>query len=246
MILTFLYHRINDIKYSNSDLMIEEHLKYISEKYNIVVPGDKINPFKINVCLTFDDGFYDFYHFVFPILKKLKIKALLALPIKYILEDTNVSPKERLSLSYKEATKDNNFINKAPFCTWKEINEMQASKLVKIASHSYSHQELTKDGIDLDFEIIESKKILENKLNIHVDTFVYPLGKFNEKVHKKVKENYKYAMRIGSALNISWQNFNSITYRIISDDLKTKKENLKLKNYISYIWFFFLNTFRKR
>ena len=29
---------------------------------------------------AFDDGFYDFYHYVFPILKKLKIKALLAIP----------------------------------------------------------------------------------------------------------------------------------------------------------------------
>lgn len=168
--------------------MIEEHLKYIAKNYNIVLPGDKTNPFKINVCLTFDDGFYDFYHFVFPILKKLNIKALLAIPIKYILEDTNLSPDLRLSVNYKEATKENNFKNKAPFCTWKEIIEMQNSNLVKIASHSYSHQNLTNENIDLDFEIIESKKILEKILKTEIDIFVYPLGKFNEKIHKKVKE----------------------------------------------------------
>ena len=95
-------------------------------------------------------------------------------------------------------------------------------------------------------EIIKSKEIIEKKLKTEITTFVYPMGKFNERIHKKVKEHYKYAMRLGSAINFSWQNISSITYRVMSDNLKTKNENLKLKNYISYFWFFFLNTFRRR
>ncbi|MFA6118908.1 MAG: polysaccharide deacetylase family protein [Parachlamydiales bacterium] len=246
MILAFLYHGIGDGKYSNTPLMIQNHLEYLSKNYNIVLPGERTNPFKINICLTFDDGLYGFYYYVFPLLKKLKIKVLLSIPIKYILEDTSLDPKSRLEVSYKDAFKKEVYSSSAPFCTWKELKEMVDSKFVCIASHSFNHIKLTDENLDLELEIAESKKILEKKLNTEVNTFVYPLGKFNEKIHKKVKENYKYAMRIGSAINFSWQNMNSITYRINSDNLLSENENVKLKKYISYLWFFFLNTFRKR
>jgi len=245
MLLTFSYHRINSDKYSNTQKILQDHLTHIAKNYKVVLPCDKLNPFKLNICLSFDDAFYDFYKYVFPLLKKLKIKAILAVPIKYILPSTLLTDDVRLNVSYKDAMKDDVYISKAPFCTWQEIKEMADSKLVEIASHSYNHVNLINSN-NLDLEIIKSKEILEEKLKTEVSTFVYPMGKFNEKINKKVKLHYKYAMRLGSAINFSWQNMSSITYRIISDNLKTKNENLKLKNYISYFWFFFLNTFRRR
>lgn len=245
MLLTFSYHRINSDKYSNTKKILQDHLTHIAKNYKVVLPSDKLNPFKLNICLSFDDAFYDFYKYVFPLLKKLKIKAILAVPIKYILKSTSLTDDIRLNVPYKDAMKDDIYITKAPFCTWQEIKEMADSKLVEIASHSYNHVNLIHSK-DLDLEIIKSKEILEEKLKTEISTFVYPMGKFNEKIHKKVKLHYKYAMRLGSAINFSWQNISSITYRIISDNLKTKNENLKLKNYISYFWFFFLNTFRSR
>ncbi|NGX52819.1 MAG: Poly-beta-1,6-N-acetyl-D-glucosamine N-deacetylase [Candidatus Anoxychlamydiales bacterium] len=245
MLLTFSYHRINSDKYSNSYKIIEEHLTHIASKYKVVLPGDKLNPFKLNICLSFDDAFYDFYKYVYPLLKKLQIKAVLALPIKYILDSTNVDDEIRLNVPYKDAMKDDIYKTKAPFCSWQEIKEMVDSNLVEMASHSYNHVNLI-NSKNLDLEIIKSKEIIEKKLQTEITTFVYPMGKFNEKIHEKVKEHYKYAMRLGSAINFSWKNISSITYRVMSDNLKTKNENLKVKNYISYFWFFFLNTFRRR
>ncbi len=246
MLLTFLYHRVSIGKYANTEKQIYEHLKYLSQKYKIVIPQDKINLFKLNICLTFDDAYFDFYKYVFPLLKNLKIKAVLAVPIKFIQEDTYLDDKTRLSVTYHEAMKNDNYKTKVPFCSWKEIKEMHDSGLVYIASHSYNHKNLLKDKVDFNLEIKESKKFLEKKLNTKIDTFVYPLGKFNEEIHKCVKKHYKYVMRIGSAINFSWQNITGITYRIISDNLKSKEEHLKIKRYISYLWFFFLNSFRKR
>ena len=247
MILTFLYHRVNEGKYATNRDILEKHLRYLKKNYTIVTPEDKLkNPFKLNICLTFDDGYYDFYKFVFPLLKELNIKAVLALPIKFILDKTTIDPLIRLSTTYDEAMKKDTYINKAPFCTWEEIREMSDSNLVSIASHSYTHKNLLEEGIDLKKEIIESKLFIEKKLNRKINTFVYPLGKFNEDIHKMVKNHYNYAMRIGSAINFSWQNFSKITYRIMSDDLKTPNQHFKIKNFISYFWFFFLNTFRKR
>ena len=246
MLLTFLYHRVNNGKYATNKDIMKKHLIYLSQNYKIVTPSDRISPFKLNLCLSFDDGYFDFYKYVFPILKELNIKALLAIPIRYILESTNIDHNTRLSVAYHDAMKGDVFIKKAPFCTWQEIKEMVDSNLVEIASHSYSHKNLLEKDIDLDNEIITSKKILEEKLKIQINTFVYPLGKFNKEIHNAVKKHYKYAMRIGSAINFSWQNITKITYRIISDNITKENEHFTLKRFISYFWFFFLNTFRKR
>ncbi len=240
MLVTFLYHRIKNGKNANTEKNIEEHFEYLAKKYNIILPGEKVSLFKTNVCLTFDDGYFDFYHFVFPLLKKFNIKAQLAVPVKFIENSTSLDPKIRLSFS------ENHSLNKGLFCTWKELKEMSDSGFVSIASHSYSHRNLLEKDIDLNLEIIQSKKILEDKLKKEVTTFVYPLGKFDEKIHHITLKHYKYAMRIGSTFNLSWKNLNNICYRIISDNLKSCNENIKPRAFISYIWFYLLNTFRGR
>lgn len=246
MILTFLYHCIEKEKYSNKIDIINEQFSYFSKKYNIVVPGDKLSFLKKNICLTFDDGYFDFYHYIFPILKKFNIKALLAIPVKFILDDTKIAPETRLAVSYSQAMKKNIYLEKAPFCTWKEIEEMSNTGLVKIANHSYTHKNLLEDDADFEKEILLSKEILEKRLKKEIDTFVYPLGKFNSKVHNFTKNHYKYIIRIGSSFNLGWKNINNLIYRVISDNLKRKDEHLVYKKYLSYVWFYLLNTFRGR
>lgn len=246
MLFTLLYHRVSEEKYGNPPAMMREHLSHVAKNYRVVLPGEKISLLKPCVCLTFDDAYYDFYHYVFPLLKELHLKAVLAVPIRLILEDTSVPSQERLAVSYKTAMKENTYVEKAPFCTWKELKEMANSGHVAIASHSYHHQDLLLPGVDREKEIACSKKILEEKLSVAVKTFVYPLGKFDRRIHALVKQHYSYAMRIGSACNISWQNLSGITYRIICDALKEKDEKLKMKNLFRHLWFFLINSLRRR
>jgi peptidoglycan/xylan/chitin deacetylase (PgdA/CDA1 family) len=231
MLLNFLYHDVNKEKYSNSLKILEKQFSYFSKKYNIVIPGDSLKPFKLNICLTFDDAYFSFYCFIFPLLKKLKIKALLAVPVKFI-EDSFLKSKK---------TEKNKI-----YCTWKEIKEMSDSGLVSIASHSYSHKNLLEKNVDLEKEIVKSKLLIERKIKKEVNTFVYPFGKFNKKIHNLVKRNYRYIMRIGSSFNLGWNNMNDIIYRISSDNLKEIDEHLKFYKYFSYSWFYLLNTFRGR
>jgi peptidoglycan/xylan/chitin deacetylase (PgdA/CDA1 family) len=246
MLLTFLYHRINSEKYSNPWMVIEENIKYLAKNHKIIVPEDKISFFEKDVCLSFDDGYFDFYYYIYPLLQKLNIKAVLAIPVKFIIEDTDMDPKKRLAVPYNDTMKGDVYREKVPFCTWRELNEMVKSGHVHVASHSYTHQNLTRSDIDLDLEIIESKRILQEKLNIDISTFVYPLGKFNKEIHEKVKKHYKYAFRIGTSWNKTWNNFNGLTYRIISDFLTSKDQHLKFPCNITYLWFYLINTLRGR
>lgn len=231
MLLTFLYHRINQKKHSNSFAMLKKHLSYLATHYKMVTPGEELASDQQNICLSFDDATFDFYHYVFPLLKAFNIQAVLAVPAGLIEQSCPLQMQDRLNNS---------------FCTWKELKQMVDSGFVKIASHSFSHQNLLHKSTDLDKEIIGSKKLLESKLGIEVKTFVYPFGKFNRKIHRFVKKHYPYAMRIGSALNVSWQNSSGIIYRINSDALTHEKQNLQTFRFFSYFWFFMLNTCRRR
>jgi peptidoglycan/xylan/chitin deacetylase (PgdA/CDA1 family) len=242
--LALLYHRIGEGKYSNSPHFMERHLEWIAERYQTVLPGDVLH--RRSICLTFDDATYDFYHYAYPLLKKLGLRALLAVPVHFIQEEGEVSVELRLSVPYSMAMKGEFYRTHVPFCTWRELREMAESGHVTIASHGVHHQHLLSDGLDVDYEIAGSKRILEEKLSRKVNTFVYPLGKFDQEIHAKVKQHYEFAMRIGAAWNTSWQNRNGLIYRIQSDNLISVTEPFRFARKLSYSWFYLLNTLRGR
>ncbi len=191
MLFTLMYHRAFPF--------LEDHLKYI-KKYPVLLPGEPIKG--KSICLTFDDATSDFYKEVFPILQKLSLRVILAVPVAYISTEG--------------------------YCSWEELKEMVQSGYVHIASHSYSHPNLLANGVDLKFEIIYSKYILQNHLGIQVNTFVYPYGKFNAPIHSLVKKNYSFIMRIGGSFNLTWQNFSKIIYRIDVDGAPSVKRKIQI------------------
>jgi peptidoglycan/xylan/chitin deacetylase (PgdA/CDA1 family) len=247
MLICPLYHRINKEVYSNPLEIMDAHLRHISEQFNVVLPGDPLNRQKLNVCLTFDDALFDFYHLAFPLLKKYSVRAVLAVPVKYILDDTAIPAEVRLSVPHEESHIDGVYQKKAPYCTWKELKEMSESGLVSMASHSYSHCAIRCDGsVDLDLELVQSKQILEDKLGITVRTFVYPFGKYDKAAFSIVKNNYEFAMRIGNAINSSWSNTTGVTYRVNADGMKDPYDLFRTKNMFGYYWKLFTNIIRKK
>ena len=226
MIPVVMYHHINsdDLPLSNSDAMMEAHLHLVSERYTSVFPGEEAeNP----ICLTFDDGYYDFYHYIFPLLRQYNLKALLAVPSAYILDSTDAEPDQRLSLTHREIYEGENWRTHAPFCTYAELREMVSSGHVAVASHSMNHVNLAEPGTDLETEIVGSKIALEEKLGCRVDSFVLPFGKYNREAAALAREHYRYVFRIGNALNPSWEGIGGLVYRIKGDGLKTPGELFK-------------------
>ncbi len=225
-----MYHHVNSDRCSNDLSMLEKHLEYISNNYISTFPTDKKLP-KNSICLVFDDGYYDFYKYIFPILKRLNLKALLAVIPKYILDDTTLSDEKRLGYEHNDLLKE---YKNATLCTYKELKEMVKSGLVQVVSHSYSHLNLVEEGIDLTQELKLSKEILEEKLDIKVESFVYPFGKYNQKVLNECKKYYKYSFRIGNGVNFDFSGINGVIYRIDGDNLKTPDEPFRFKNMIKY------------
>ncbi|MFZ0564908.1 MAG: polysaccharide deacetylase family protein [Chlamydiales bacterium] len=219
MLLAIMYHGVGSGKHANTLKCLRSHFHELNQTYPIVLPGDPLQKGKLSICLTFDDATFDFYHYIFPLLKEFKIRALLAVPVRYILESTDLSPEERLSVPYTLAMQDGFFDTKAPFCTWKELNEMVESGLVEIASHSFMHCNLTFKFVDLEQEVVRSKEILEAKLPQAISSFIYPFGKTTPAVHEYISNHYPYAFRIGSQLNWGWGNGKKPLSRVIGDNM---------------------------
>ena len=132
--------------------------------------------------ITFDDGFYEDYYLVYPILKKYNLKAtsfVVGSRIKDITEDYDENKTEFIGLDkIKEIRKDySNF---------------------EIQSHSYDLHYYTKNGK----HAIKNKtkeellKDIENNKKYEFTTMAYPFGDYNDKIEELLKENgYLMAFR---------------------------------------------------
>lgn len=233
MLMILMYHQIVGAGHPEATKRFFQHLQYLAQNYTIATPGERLLSNKLTLCLTFDDAYFDFYHVVYPMLQKLNIKAVLGIPVKIIQEDTQLSYEQRLQL-LQPLMEQTPYSDYPAFCNWTEIKEMVNSGLVIPASHSYSHINLAQADVDWQLEAVQSKHILQQKLNQPVDTFIYPFGAMNRQAHQQLIPHYQYIMRIGSALNYSWHNRNNILYRIDANHFwphNKKWDKMKLLRY---------------
>ena len=234
MLLSFTYHHVNSDQFSNKLEVIEKHFEYISTRYKTIFPAEyRASIFNLQLCLVFDDAYYDFYHYVYKLLIKYNIKAVLAVPTSYILDDTDYDSKIRLNLTHSMAMKSDNHKKVVPFCTWSELKEMAESKLVKIASHGHKHLRLgVASEEEINTELILSKKVIDSKIDTSCNIFVYPYYSFNDKILKKTLDLYKYCFASGGIIN--YKILNGLIYRVSADGMLKGDDLFSNKRLLEY------------
>ena len=139
-----MYHSINSNKNRASDYVITPaafrgDMEWLQKNgYHTVVVQDLLNYVEQGIPLpekpvmvTFDDGYYNNYLNVFPILKELQMKAVISI---IGTETDKYSALEETSENYSHLT-------------WYQINEMMKSGLVEFQNHSYNmHKSGGNDG----------------------------------------------------------------------------------------------------
>lgn len=231
MLIILLYHRAFACRYGNSIETLEQHFCYLKKHHILSLPSE--SPYigkKLRVCLSFDDATYDFYHFVYPLLKAYNLKALLAVPAGYIADHHTLSSENRL-----KALSNFSFQKNPPsyaFCSYQELKEMTESGHIEIASHGMHHIDLSQSPSSLELELKESKTLLESKLGHPVTSFVFPYGKYNQNVLFQAKKYYSTLLRIGNGINFSWKD--SLHYRICADQIENISSLFSLSNKFLY------------
>jgi biofilm PGA synthesis lipoprotein PgaB len=108
------------------DWLLENGYHFISVQQIIDAHAGKIDLPPKAVLLTFDDGFESFYTRVFPILKARNIPAV-----------------EAIIGTWMNRTEMPDVPGFKPVLTWAQVEELQASPLVEIASHTFDMHNAT-------------------------------------------------------------------------------------------------------
>lgn len=194
-----MYHSILKDKklqndYTISPTLFENDLKYLTDNgYTTVTVEDLINyvyhgrdlPDRC-IMLTFDDGYYNNYYYVFPLLKKYKCRAVIS-PIASMTE--KFTQTQDISVTYGHISDDN-------------IREMVNSGYVEIQNHSYDMHTLTpRKGVSkkrgesaedykntVTSDITKAQNYLENVTGKKPSCFVYPFGAKSDGTEEIVRE----------------------------------------------------------
>lgn len=193
-----MYHYIRDFNDPNDEIgtklsvspeKFEQQLKWLKENgYQTFDFNYLDNPYVIHstsseqvsykpIIITFDDGYKDAYTNAFPILQKHQMKATFYIITTYV--DNN----------------NDRYIN------WDEIYQLKDAGM-NIGSHTITHPSLDKSYDDrLEKEVVESKKIIEEKIGVPISDFCYPSGKYDERTINKLKETgYKTAVTVHNGI----------------------------------------------
>ena len=115
-----------------------------------------------SVAITMDDGYKDNFDQAFPILLRYGVSATVFLVTKTLDTPGHLA--------------------------WNDVNVMRRRQ-VGVGSHTVSHLDLTTlDADRLDFELRESKRVLEQRLGQPVEAIAYPSGSYNDGVVERTRE----------------------------------------------------------
>ena len=209
-----MYHSVLDDKNKVSKYVItpetlRNDIAYLKENgFTPIVTKDLVEfchkgtPLPQNpIILTFDDGYFNNYSYVYPILKELQVKGVLS--VVGIYADSFSKQGEILNNNYSHAT-------------WEQIKEMSGSGYVEIQNHSYDMHDLSrrkgilklngedehiyKETLIKDFE--RNKKLIEKATGKTPLAYTYPFGAVNERA-KTIIEDLGVQVTYGCAEGIN-------------------------------------------
>jgi len=135
------------------------------------------------ILITFDDGHITNYNTAAKILDDFNIKASFFIPVNVINRKTekNISEENQILLKHHNILSDlkEDIVNSYPRLTMTWSNVIDLNKRGHfIGSHGCNHIRLSKelDINQLNNEISESKKIIEEKLNKEINSFCWIIG----------------------------------------------------------------------
>jgi len=204
-VVILIYHRVGGGARSEIDLpaaAFEQQMAWLADSGRVISLDDAVDvleapeasdpsdlslvPSHNPVVVTFDDGTADLAEIALPILVRYEVPATVYLATKYV-DDQLTWPAEGVPLS------------------WSGAQEMVASGLITMGSHTHSHALLDRirpqDAAD---ELDRSRQLIEDKLGVEARHFAYPkaVAPTSLKVEALVGERFRSAALAGNRPNL--------------------------------------------
>lgn len=183
------YHNFNPTKPGSMNLTpqkFEEQIKWLKENGFTIVPLNEVVEYlqgtraslpAKSVVISVDDGWESAYTYLSPIVQKYKIPVTL-----FIYPETISNGKNAM--------------------TWDQLTELQKTGLFDIQGHTYSHPNFKHERKALSAsayekfvkkELVNSKKILEDKLGKKITLLAWPFGIYDDYLEQEAA-NAGYVM----------------------------------------------------
>lgn len=196
-------------KYTVTPDTFEQDLKYISSKgYTTITMTELINYVYNNeqlpekpIIITFDDGYYNNFGYVIPILKKYNMKAVVSIVGEYTDRFTKTG---EANLNYG-------------YMRWEDIKEAMEDGTIEFQNHTYSMHSNTgsrkgtmkKKGETIEkykevfiSDIMKLQNEFKENTNYVPNTFTYPFGAISKETIDFVKEmGFKSSLSCSSGVN---------------------------------------------
>lgn len=156
---------------STTPTAFEEQMKYLSDNgYSTTTLDTLVAALKKqavipqkSVILTFDDGYEDFFHNAYPILRRFNFHATVFIPTA--------------------------LMNQGYYLSWAQIKEMSSSGLILFGAHTVHHVSLASLPLSgVEYELSESKKTLRDQLGVPINFVAYPFGYVDGQVIETAKK----------------------------------------------------------
>lgn len=153
-------------------------IAYMKKRYHILSPeaffSQSFEEGKINVLVTFDDGYDSWVSVCAPVLREYGVKGLFF--INSGLIDTNGSPSAQA-----QYLKENLLLRRPRnILSWEGLGVLKTEGHT-IGGHTVSHARLSQlSREEQEKEVVEDKQILEQHLECTVTAFAYPFGRLGD------------------------------------------------------------------
>ncbi len=132
------------------------------------------------VVVTFDDAYENFHRVAWPVLRALSIPALLYVPVGFVSGEADAPIRGTGHL---------------PPCTWDELRQVRDEGTVELGSHGVLHRDLRRLAADeVRWELEESRRRLEDRLQVDVEHFCYPEGFTSPTARREAARWYRTAV----------------------------------------------------
>ncbi len=206
-------------------------IKMLCEYYAIITPQQfheqSFDPNRVNVLLTFDDGYDTWVTNVLPVLEERDLRGLFFVCsglINGASDDAHVGAfmRERLLVEPKKAI------------SWDGVRTLCA-RGHSIGGHTITHPNLTTLGTQAcAHEILADKACIETELNMNIEDFAYPFGTdahYNKDVTNEVRRaGYRFGY---SALSGFVNQIDRVQYEIPRVCLEEKQSPRSIRAWIN-------------